>query len=112
MNVSRPPQAAPSRQVDETVTRDAGMTGEATPRSRRAWFTAAVMLAAVAAVYLVQEHWAHLAGNWIYLLLLACPLMHLFMHGGHGSHGGHGARHTHDATIADRQRADAPDPKN
>ncbi|TDA68756.1 MAG: DUF2933 domain-containing protein [Clostridia bacterium] len=24
------------------------------------------------------------AGNWIWLLLLACPLMHLFMMGGHG----------------------------
>ncbi len=25
--------------------------------------------------------------------LLACPLMHFFMHGGHGDHGGHGADH-------------------
>jgi hypothetical protein len=24
-----------------------------------------------------------------FLFLLACPLLHLFMHGGHGSHGGH-----------------------
>jgi hypothetical protein len=24
-----------------------------------------------------------------YLLILACPLMHLFMHRGHGGHGGH-----------------------
>jgi hypothetical protein len=23
------------------------------------------------------------------LLLLACPLMHMFMHGGHGGHGSH-----------------------
>ncbi|HEY5762631.1 MAG TPA: DUF2933 domain-containing protein, partial [Rhodocyclaceae bacterium] len=30
-----------------------------------------------------------LAGNWLYLLLLACPLMHLFH--GHRGHGGHGA---------------------
>jgi hypothetical protein len=27
-----------------------------------------------------------------YLLLLACPLMHVFMHGGHGGHGGHDHR--------------------
>jgi hypothetical protein len=25
------------------------------------------------------------------LLLLACPLMHIFMHHGHGGHGSHGA---------------------
>jgi hypothetical protein len=25
-----------------------------------------------------------------HLLILACPLMHLFIHNGHGSHGGHG----------------------
>ncbi len=44
---------------------------------------------AVAAYFLVTEHKAHLAGwlNYLpYLLLLACPLLHLFMHGGHGSH--------------------------
>lgn len=47
----------------------------------------------IAAFFLITEHRAHLAGwipYWPYLLLLACPLMHLFMHGGHG-HGGHGS---------------------
>ena len=48
---------------------------------------------AIAAFFLIAEHKAHLSG-WlsaygIWLLLLACPVMHLFMHGGHG-HGGHG----------------------
>jgi len=35
----------------------------------------------------------HLSGliGWLpYLILLACPLMHLFMHGGHGHGGGDG----------------------
>jgi len=44
----------------------------------------------IGAVFLVTEHRAHLVGwipYWPFLLLLACPLMHLFMHGGHGSHG-------------------------
>lgn len=59
------------------------------PVRRKPWLTAALMLAVVVGVYLVQEHWTHLAGDWIYLLLLACPLMHLFMHGGHGGHGNH-----------------------
>jgi len=44
----------------------------------------------VAGYFLVMEHQAHLKGllNYLpYLLLLACPLMHLFMHHGHGGHG-------------------------
>ena len=45
------------------------------------------MIAAIGVFYLLREHWSHLAGNWIYLLLLACPLMHLFH--GHGGPGGH-----------------------
>lgn len=41
--------------------------------------------------YLVTEHRAHLIpylGYWPFLLILACPLLHVFMHGGHGDHGG------------------------
>jgi hypothetical protein len=50
-----------------------------------------LLLAAVAvAAYLVIWHGAHLAAALPILLLLACPLLHLFMHGGHGGHGGHG----------------------
>jgi hypothetical protein len=39
--------------------------------------------------FLLTEHWAHVLGVLPYLLILACPLMHLFMHRGHGGHGGH-----------------------
>ena len=46
--------------------------------------------AIVAAFYLWTEHRAHLLGVLPLLLILACPLMHIFMHGGHGGHGGHG----------------------
>lgn len=46
---------------------------------------ALAMAALIGAFYLLREHWNHVAGAWIYLLLLACPLMHLFhRHGGHG----------------------------
>jgi len=38
---------------------------------------------------LFTEHRAHVLGALIFLPLLLCPLMHLFMHGGHGGHGGH-----------------------
>ena len=51
-----------------------------------------VGFAAIAAFFLVAEHTAHVIGWLPWLLLLACPLMHIFMHGGHG-HGGH--RHDH-----------------
>ena len=41
-----------------------------------------------------------------YLLLLACPLLHFFMHGRHGGHGGHGggshAGHREDPPIPRR----------
>ena len=45
---------------------------------------------AIAVFFLWQEHRAHLLGVLPYLLLLACPLLHVFMHRGHGGHGGHG----------------------
>ena len=45
---------------------------------------------AAALAYLIVEHRPHLLG-WIpYLVILACPLMHLFMHRRHGGHGEHG----------------------
>lgn len=45
--------------------------------------------ALIAGFYMLREHWGHVLGFWPYLLLLACPLMHL-MHGhGHGGHGRH-----------------------
>ena len=49
----------------------------------------------VAGFYLFTEHRAHVLGLFIWLPLLACPLMHLFMH-----HGGHGHHH------AERQPSD------
>jgi hypothetical protein len=58
------------------------------PRMRYGWVFCAFL--AIALVFLALEHRAHLYGALPYLLLLACPLMHLFMHHGHGSHVGHG----------------------
>jgi hypothetical protein len=39
-------------------------------------------LAALGA-YLLATHGRHVLSALPYLLLMACPLMHLFMHGGH-----------------------------
>lgn len=47
------------------------------------------MVVVIGVFYLLREHWYHIVGYWPYLLLLLCPLMHLFM--GHGGHGGHGS---------------------
>ncbi len=56
-------------------------------RSLSKWYIWAVV--AILLFYLIAEHRAHLYGALPYILLLLCPLMHLFMgHGGHGGHGG------------------------
>lgn len=55
------------------------------PRARsgsRAKWTFAGFLA-LAVFLLFTEHRAHVLGFLPWLILLACPLMHLFMHGGH-----------------------------
>lgn len=43
---------------------------------------------AIAAFFLLSEHRAHALGVLPFLLLLLCPLLHVFGHGGHG----HGAQ--------------------
>ena len=45
------------------------------------------ILGAGALSYLIVVHRPHLFGWLPYLIILACPLMHLFMHRGHGHHG-------------------------
>jgi len=55
--------------------------------SSRTWLLMAASLAVIAAFFVLREHWAHALGLLPYILLLACPLMHLFH--GHGGHGGH-----------------------
>jgi hypothetical protein len=61
-------------------------------QSKAKWVFIGFLL--IAGYFLITEHRAHLYGWFsaygIWLLLLACPLMHLFMHGGH-DHGGHGS---------------------
>ena len=65
-----------------------------TPRDDAAphgpWRTLLTMIGLIVAFYLLREHGGHVAGLWPYLLLLACPLLHLFHHHDrHGHHGGH-----------------------
>ena len=55
-----------------------------------------IVLGGIALYFLLTEHRAHFFSALPFLLLLACPLMHVFMHGGHGGHGG-GEGHQHGA---------------
>ena len=48
---------------------------------------------AVIGFFLLTEHWPHLFGILLYLLLLACPFMHFFVHDGHGPHGDRSGQH-------------------
>ena len=71
--------------------------------SRTAWRwrspsgIALLVFLGIATFFLVTEHWAHLIPVLPWLLLLACPFLHLFMHGGHGGHGGHGSDRNQDS---------------
>jgi Protein of unknown function (DUF2933) len=66
---------------------DNASTPQAAQRKPRACRAALLMVALISGFYLLREHWNHVVGSWPYMLLLACPLMHLFH--GHGGHGGH-----------------------
>lgn len=48
-------------------------------------------LAVVVAFYLLMEHTAHVFGSLPYLLLLLCPVLHMFHRHGHGHR--HADRH-------------------
>ncbi len=71
----------------------------------RVWNYRAAIAAAtfvVAAGYLLwSEHRAHVLGILPYFLLLACPLMHVFMHGGHGGHDRHHGSDTESSDKSD-----------
>ena len=60
--------------------------------SRSNWVLLAFL--AIAGFYLITEHRAHLLGFLPFLILLACPFMHMFMHHGHGDDSGSGG-HNH-----------------
>ncbi len=67
-------------------------------RQKRGFFASGINIVfigflAIAGYFLVTEHRAHIATVFPYLpflLVLACPLLHIFMHGSHGAHGGSG----------------------
>jgi hypothetical protein len=58
-------------------------TGEPLSRNTKLALLSAL---AIAAFFVLREHWSHVLGFGPYLLLLLCPLMHLFGHGHHHHH--------------------------
>ena len=67
-----------------------------------------LVLGAIATYFLLSEHRAHFLGALPLLLLLSCPLMHVFMHHGHGEHGGQA--HHHAGEVSANPSAAAPTP--
>jgi len=61
----------------------------------RNWKMVGLSAALVIAFVVLREHWGHVLGALPYLLLLACPLLHLFH--------GHGDRAHHDHSTDDRK---------
>lgn len=59
-------------------------------RSKANWALVGFLL--VAAYFLITEHRAHVIDFLPFILVLACPLLHLFMHRDHG----HGANRDHE----------------
>lgn len=58
------------------------------------WGWAFCLLTAIAVFFLWEEHRAHILGALPYLLVLACPLIHLLMHRNHGGHTRDSGSHT------------------
>ncbi len=64
-------------------------------RSSITWICAAFLV--IAGFFLITEHTAHLFGILPWLFLLACPLLHMLSHRGHGRHPHPGDGHDHTA---------------
>jgi hypothetical protein len=62
-------------------------------RSRSAWVFFGFL--AIAGFFLLTEHRAHALGILPFALLLLCPLLHFFGHGGHGGESRKGDDHEH-----------------
>jgi hypothetical protein len=66
----------------------------------------------IAGFFVLTEHTAHVLGALPYLLLLACPLLHLF-HRGHGNHGRPGPHDGHaDHGAGDGESTGGRAPRN
>lgn len=63
-----------------------------------------VLFAIIGGFFIVAEHRAHVIPYLPWLFLAACPLMHVFMHHGHGGH------HHQGAPSEPNERSNKPGP--
>ncbi|MFW2368971.1 MAG: DUF2933 domain-containing protein [Desulforhopalus sp.] len=72
--------------------------------SRLKWSHIVFVGVAFGGAFLVWDQFSSQIGSYLpYLILLLCPLMHVFLHRGHG-HGGHGDHQNHkNETDSQRQ---------
>lgn len=61
-----------------------------------------VVFILITGFFLIAEHRAHVIPYLPWLLLAACPLMHMFMHRGHGRHHGDSTRESSPPHGGDR----------
>lgn len=71
-----------------TIATQRGNARHEEPAATPVWL-GACLLFAIALFLLREEHRAHFLGALPYVLLLLCPVIHLFLHRGHGDHAGH-----------------------
>lgn len=69
------------------------------PRAGRVWIWVIIALAVAGIVlYLIIDHWTHLAAAAPYAGIIVIALLHLFGHRGHGDSGRHREQPRHDHT--------------
>lgn len=72
------------------------------------WTVGFCLFLAVALFLLWGEHKAHILGAAPFAILLLCPIIHLFMHRGHGNHGGERSRSSGHADTARKEAGNEP----
>lgn len=64
---------------------DTGEQQKVTSHKRIFWVLAILFIVGGLLYYAYYSNF--LGGNWVLLMFLLCPLMHMFMHNSHGGHG-------------------------